>query len=175
MDFIKDTVRGTSRFRGKFDENPSVAGQGFVHHEKRTIEINMEREVASCRPKTPDHAAIKVFERRMNGDLRASSAAVIKIVSIQMETAPMLARRFTIVCLLTMLFAMGFARIVAQSSDGPAEWRGDLPISRLWEWLPRRRQARLAAVGCARQLRGVTGNKDRLSKTRGAVSIMGHG
>jgi hypothetical protein len=41
----------------------------------------------------------------------------------------MLARRFTIVCLLTMLFAMGFARIVAQSSENPAEWRGNSPIS----------------------------------------------
>jgi hypothetical protein len=41
----------------------------------------------------------------------------------------MLARRFTIVCLLTMLFAMGFARIVAQSSESPAEWRGNAPIS----------------------------------------------
>jgi hypothetical protein len=41
----------------------------------------------------------------------------------------MLARRFTIVCLLTMLFAMGFARIVAQSSENPAEWRGNVPIS----------------------------------------------
>jgi hypothetical protein len=41
----------------------------------------------------------------------------------------MLARRFTIVCLLTMLFAMGFARIVARSSDGPAEWRDNLPAS----------------------------------------------
>lgn len=41
----------------------------------------------------------------------------------------MLARRFTIVCLLTMLFAMGFARIVAQSSEGPAEWRGNVPAS----------------------------------------------
>ncbi|MGN6770201.1 MAG: hypothetical protein ACTHJQ_10220 [Rhizobiaceae bacterium] len=41
----------------------------------------------------------------------------------------MLARRFTIVCLLTMLFAMGFARIVAQSSESPAEWRGNMPAS----------------------------------------------
>jgi hypothetical protein len=41
----------------------------------------------------------------------------------------MLARRFTIVCLLTMLFAMGFARIVAQSSESPAEWRGNVPVS----------------------------------------------
>jgi len=41
----------------------------------------------------------------------------------------MLARRFTIVCLLTMLFAMGFARIVARSSDGPAAWRDNLPSS----------------------------------------------
>jgi hypothetical protein len=41
----------------------------------------------------------------------------------------MLARRFTIVCLLTMLFAMGFARIVAQSSENPAMWRGNLPVS----------------------------------------------
>ena len=41
----------------------------------------------------------------------------------------MLARRFTIVCLMTMLFAMGFARIVAQSSENPAEWRGNAPIS----------------------------------------------
>ena len=41
----------------------------------------------------------------------------------------MLARRFTIVCLLTMLFAMGFARIVAGSSENPAEWRGNVPIS----------------------------------------------
>lgn len=41
----------------------------------------------------------------------------------------MLARRFTIVCLLAMLFAMAFARIVAQSSDGPAEWRSNLPTS----------------------------------------------
>ena len=63
----------------------------------------------------------------MNGYLRASSEAVIKIVSIQTETAPMLARRFTIVCLVTMLFAMAFARIVAQSSENPAEWRGNLP------------------------------------------------
>ena len=41
----------------------------------------------------------------------------------------MLARRFAIVCLLTMLFAMGFARIVAQSSENPAMWRGNLPTS----------------------------------------------
>lgn len=41
----------------------------------------------------------------------------------------MLARRFTIVCLLTMLFAMGFARIVAQSSESPAGWRANMPIS----------------------------------------------
>jgi hypothetical protein len=41
----------------------------------------------------------------------------------------MLARRFTIVCLLTMLFAMGFARIVARSSENPAMWRGNLPTS----------------------------------------------
>ena len=41
----------------------------------------------------------------------------------------MLARRFMIVCFLTMLFAMGFARIVAQSSDNPAEWRGNLPTN----------------------------------------------
>jgi hypothetical protein len=41
----------------------------------------------------------------------------------------MLARRFTIVCLMTMLFAMGFARIVAQSSENPSEWRGNVPIS----------------------------------------------
>jgi len=65
----------------------------------------------------------------MNGGLRASSGAVIKIVSIRMETASMLARRFTVVCLLAMLFAMGFARIVAQSSDGPAEWRANLETS----------------------------------------------
>ncbi|MDN5927563.1 MAG: hypothetical protein L0I29_10855 [Hyphomicrobiales bacterium] len=41
----------------------------------------------------------------------------------------MLARRFTIVCLLTMLFAMGFGRIVAQSSESPAAWRGNVPVS----------------------------------------------
>ena len=41
----------------------------------------------------------------------------------------MLARRFTIVCLITMLFAMGFSRIVARSSDGPAEWRSNMPAS----------------------------------------------
>ena len=30
---------------------------------------------------------------------------------------------------LTTLFAMGFARIVAQSADSPAEWRTNLPKS----------------------------------------------
>ena len=65
----------------------------------------------------------------MNGNLRASSGAIAKIVSIVTGTKPMLARRFTIVCLLTMLFAMGFARIVAQSSESPAGWRSNAPIS----------------------------------------------
>ncbi len=41
----------------------------------------------------------------------------------------MLARRFTIVCLITMLFALGFARIVGQSPDSPGGWRSNLPTS----------------------------------------------
>jgi hypothetical protein len=59
MDFIKDTVRGTSRFRGKFDENPSVAGQGFVHHEKRTIEINMEGRSGALPAKRSSEPSLK--------------------------------------------------------------------------------------------------------------------
>ncbi len=34
----------------------------------------------------------------------------------------MLARRFTIVCLLMMLFGMAFAILVAESSRGPRHW-----------------------------------------------------
>jgi hypothetical protein len=34
----------------------------------------------------------------------------------------MLARRFTIVCLLMMLFGMAFAIIVAEASRGPHRW-----------------------------------------------------
>jgi len=51
----------------------------------------------------------------------------LKLSPFEWGLGPMLARRFTIVCFLTMLFAMAFARIVAQSSENPAEWRGNLP------------------------------------------------
>jgi len=34
----------------------------------------------------------------------------------------MLARRFTIVCLLMTLFGMGFAILVAEASRGPHRW-----------------------------------------------------
>jgi hypothetical protein len=34
----------------------------------------------------------------------------------------MLARRFTIVCLLMMLFGMAFAILVAESSRAPRQW-----------------------------------------------------
>ena len=34
----------------------------------------------------------------------------------------MLARRFTIVCLLTTLFGMGFAILVAETSRHPGQW-----------------------------------------------------
>ena len=90
MDFIKDTVPGTPRFRGKFDENSGSAGQGFVHHEKRTLEINTNERRAVLPAEASICGPVKVFEWRMNGDLRASSEAVIKIVSIQTETAPCL-------------------------------------------------------------------------------------
>jgi hypothetical protein len=70
-----------------------------------------------------------MFEWPVNDNLRPGSEAAAKIVSIGMGIKNMLARRFTIVCLLTALFAMGFARIVAQSADSPAEWRTNLPKS----------------------------------------------
>jgi hypothetical protein len=60
VDFIKDTGPGASRFREKFDENPSVAGQGFVHHEKRTLAINMEGRSGASPPEGPGRAALKV-------------------------------------------------------------------------------------------------------------------
>ena len=59
----------------------------------------------------------------------------------------MLERRFTVVCLITMLFAIGFARIVAQSSEGPAQWRGNAPDScALYGQGCRPEQAKLARV-----------------------------
>ena len=62
MDFIKDTVPGTSRFRGKFDENTGSAGKGFVHHEKRTLEINTNERPAVLLREAPIFGPVKVFE-----------------------------------------------------------------------------------------------------------------
>jgi hypothetical protein len=43
----------TPRFRGKFDENPIDARQGFVHHEKRRGERNCREIGASSEAPPP--------------------------------------------------------------------------------------------------------------------------
>ena len=98
MDFIKDTVPGAPGFRGKFDENSGCGGQGFVHHEKRTLEENCKESRRSGDGMGPagsgrEHAhgpeinpLVKVFERQMNANLSTGSGAFAKIVSIVMGT-----------------------------------------------------------------------------------------
>lgn len=64
----------------------------------------------------------------MNGAIRAGSAARRQYRVEIMET-PMLARRFTIVCLLVTLFGMMFATLVAEFSRPARSWDADPVIS----------------------------------------------
>jgi len=52
----------------------------------------------------------------MNGAIRGSSGALGDKCGIE-EEQPMLARRFSLVCLLTALFGMGLASLVAQHHE----------------------------------------------------------
>jgi hypothetical protein len=64
---------------------------------------------------------INHFERQMNTGLRAVSEAFGHSPLIQGEGS-MLARRFTIVCLLMSLFGMFFAILVAEASHPARPW-----------------------------------------------------
>lgn len=57
----------------------------------------------------------------MNACLRTGSGE-IRHFRVTDGDAEMLARRFTIVCLLMMLFGMGFAILVAEASRDPRPW-----------------------------------------------------
>ncbi len=55
----------------------------------------------------------------MNGDLRIGSAAASHTPHIIEGNGKMLARRFTIVCLLVTIFGMSLAMLVAEKSRYP--------------------------------------------------------
>jgi hypothetical protein len=67
----------------------------------------------------------------MNGPLRESSAAFGDCASHRKDTS-MLARRFTIVCLLLTLFSMFFASIVAHGRS-ERSWQPNAGIACLFE------------------------------------------
>jgi hypothetical protein len=52
----------------------------------------------------------------MNGPIRVGSATFWHLLAIKKETPQMLARRFTIVCLLIALFGMSMSILVAEKS-----------------------------------------------------------
>jgi hypothetical protein len=54
----------------------------------------------------------------MNGAIRGSSAVARNKCSIE-EDRTMLARRFSLICLLTALFGMGMASLVAEHHENP--------------------------------------------------------
>lgn len=58
----------------------------------------------------------------MNAPLREGSAGQCDAVSNIKGNENMLARRFTIVCLLATLFGIGFAMIVAENGRQPRHW-----------------------------------------------------
>jgi len=54
----------------------------------------------------------------MNAPIRGSSAAAVHYLSHHRRVGPMIARRFTIICLATALFGMFFASLVVRT-NGP--------------------------------------------------------
>jgi len=64
----------------------------------------------------------------MNGAIRAGSAAR-RQYRVEILERPMLARRFTIVCLLVTLFGMMFATLVAEFSRPARSWDAEPVLS----------------------------------------------
>ena len=64
----------------------------------------------------PVERPVKVIERHMNGRIRNGSAAFGHCSPVLRENCHMLARRFTVVCLLIALFGMGLSVLVAEKS-----------------------------------------------------------
>jgi hypothetical protein len=61
----------------------------------------------------------------MNACIRTGSASFRHLLAINEGDAPMLARRFTIVCLMIMVFGMGMSILVAEKSRlGPIRAEG---------------------------------------------------
>ncbi|MHA6645594.1 hypothetical protein [Mesorhizobium sp. A623] len=73
------------------------------------------------RKRQPVQSIVNKFERQMNAGISAGSAGRAQSPCMK-ETPAMLARRFTIVCLLTTLFGMAFAVLVAQADRQPRTW-----------------------------------------------------
>jgi hypothetical protein len=62
---------------------------------------------------------LNFVERRMNGDLRQNSAQLLHSwLNTSRRTAAMLARRFAIVCVMTMIFGMMLSMVVAETTRG---------------------------------------------------------